>query len=73
MVVVFEMALAFGLLYKGPIVRGTLSLAGIFMLLLVPFWWSGGSLLNLVFASMLFWQAQSEYPTAVWELWVEKR
>jgi hypothetical protein len=43
------------------------------MLLLVPFWWSGGSLLNLVFASRLFWQARSEYPTAVWELWVEKR
>ncbi|MBN2554647.1 MAG: hypothetical protein JXA97_01805 [Anaerolineales bacterium] len=64
LIILFELGLAFSLLYKGLYVRLGLLLAAIFMLFLVPFWWSGGGLLNLIFAVLLLWLARYSYPVA---------
>ena len=59
--IVFELALSFSLLHKGLYVPLGLLLAAIFMLFLVPFWWSGGGLLNLVFSLLLIWLLGFDY------------
>jgi len=66
--VVLELTFAFLLLAKDTAVHIGLLLAAAFMLFLFPFWWSGGSLLNLAFALILLWLSTSSYPISVKEL-----
>jgi hypothetical protein len=65
MVIVFELVLAVLLLAKGLAVRIGLVTAAAFMLFLFPFWWSGGGLLNLAFAVVLFHLTRSSYPVSL--------
>lgn len=62
LVALFEIMVALLLLLKGQAVRVGLYLGGIFMLFLFPFWWAGGSLINLVFAALLFTLSRFSYP-----------
>ena len=66
--VVLELTFVFLLLAKDTAVHIGLLLAAAFMLFLFPFWWSGGSLLNLAFALILLWLSTSSYPISVKEL-----
>lgn len=66
--VVLELTFASLLLAKGMAVRIGFFLAAAFMLFLIPFWWSGGSLLNLAFALVLLWLSTSSYPLSAKEL-----
>jgi len=72
LILLFELGLVCSLLYKGLVVRLGLSLAAIFMLSLVPFWWAGGGLLNLVFALVLLWLARFAYPVSSIR-WIKQR
>jgi hypothetical protein len=67
-VALMEVGFAALLLYKkrGPQVG--LPLAAAFMLFLVPFWWLGGSLINLVFALVFIWLWRFEYPHTIPDL-----
>ena len=49
----FEILLAVLLLIKGRPARIGLFMAAVFMLLLFPFWWAGGALVNLLLAALL--------------------
>ncbi len=53
LVIVFELTVGILILSKGPAVKVGLVGAILFFLFLVPFWWQGGSLLNIVFAVIL--------------------
>ena len=64
LIVAFELFLFFSLISSGLFVRLGLLLAASFMLFLVPFWWSGGGLLNLVFFLLLMWLSRFEYPVS---------
>ena len=66
--IVLELTFAFLLLAKDTAVHIGLLLASAFMLFLFPFWWSGGSLLNLAFALILLWLSTFSYPISVKEL-----
>jgi hypothetical protein len=37
------------------------------MLTLVPFWWFGGSLINLIFAFVFIWLSRYSYPMSIAE------
>jgi len=65
LVVLFETIIALLLLLKGQAVRVGLLIGGIFMMFLFPFWWAGGSLLNLVFAALLVRLSTFSYPSSV--------
>jgi hypothetical protein len=66
--VILEMTFAVILVVKGMAVRIGLFLAASFMLFLFPFWWSGGSTLNLAFALILLWLSSFSYPLSMKEL-----
>ena len=65
LVVMLEWLIAVLLLGKRFAVKLGSVIGGVFMVLLIPFWWSGAGILNLVFALILFWLATSEYPSSV--------
>ena len=67
-VVILELVFTVLLIAKGVVVRIGLLLAASFMLFLIPFWWSGSSLINLVFALILLWLCSSCYPLSMKEL-----
>ena len=67
-VVILELVFAALLLAKGLAVRIGLLLAASFMLFLIPFWWSGSSLINLAFALILLWLSSSRSPLSLKEL-----
>ena len=50
MVVLFELAMGLLLLSRGTWVKAGLVGAILFFLFLIPFWWEGGALINIVFA-----------------------
>jgi hypothetical protein len=66
-VILLEGMIAIFLLSKGKYVKIGLLLATMFMLVLVPFWWYGGSLMNLIFALIFIWLYRFSYPTTMWE------
>ena len=68
LVVMLEWLIAVLLLGKRFAVKLGAFLGGVFMVLLTPFWWSGGGAINLAFALILFWLTTSEYPSSVLEL-----
>jgi hypothetical protein len=68
LVVMLELAFGLLLIGKGISVRMGLLLAALFMLFLVPFWWSGGALLNLAFSLILLWLSRAHYPVSVFQM-----
>lgn len=72
LVIVFELALAILLVGKNGWVKIGLSPGTVFMLFLVPFWWFGGSLINLVFAAILLWLTRFSYPDSLMD-WLSQK
>jgi hypothetical protein len=64
-IAVFEFLIAILLLTRMLYVRIGMYLGIIFMLFLFPFWWSGGSIINLVFAFLLLLLAFEDYPRSI--------
>lgn len=61
-VVLLELAIAWLLLQSGARVKFGLLIALLFDLFLVPFWWGGGAIANLVLALPLAWLLRFNYP-----------
>jgi hypothetical protein len=67
-VILFEATLAFLLLGQGKTVKIGAFLGAAFMMFLIPFWWAGGALLNLIFGILLFWIGSLNYPATILQL-----
>ena len=67
-VVILELTMAWLLVSSGVRARIGLLLALGFVLGLVPFWWQGGALINLLLALPLLWLLRYEYPRSIPEL-----
>jgi len=61
----FELILSILLLTRALFVKIGLYLGAAFMLFLFPFWWSGGAIINLVFAVFLLKLASRNYPRSL--------
>jgi hypothetical protein len=74
LVVVFEAGTGLLILSKGRRVKIGLAAGIVFCLFLVPFWWAGGALLNVVFALIQVWLLRYEYGADLielfWSRWV---
>ena len=60
-VAALEMALALLMVRANPAARVGLVLAAAFMIALVPFWWAGGAVLNVLLAILSVWLATGDY------------
>jgi hypothetical protein len=67
-VVLAELAMAWLLLQSGAYVKVGLGLALAFTLFLVPFWWQGGAIANLVLAIPLLWLLRRDYARSILEI-----
>ncbi len=65
LVIAFELALGALLLAPDPYAHLGLILAAAFALFLVPFWWGGGALINVVLLALLIWLLRFDYPEGV--------
>jgi len=61
LVIVFEIGVGALLLAPDPYARVGLILAAAFTLFLVPFWWGGGALVNVVLFALLLWLLGFDY------------
>jgi len=68
LVIVLELTLAVLILSKGKWVKVGLVSAIIFFLLLVPFWWEGGAIINIVFALILALPLRYNYHSSIIDL-----
>ena len=71
--VLIELAMAWLLLQSGTYVKVGLGLALAFTLFLIPFWWQGGAIANLVLAVPLLWLLRYDYPRSILEIFRDKR
>ena len=60
-VAAFELVLALLMVRPNPSARVGLALTAAFMLALVPFWWAGGAVANVLLASFAAWLATGNY------------
>jgi len=67
-VVLVELSLAWLLLKSGTYVKVGLGIALAFTLFLVPFWWQGGAVANLLLALPLLWLLRHDYPRSILEI-----
>jgi len=65
--IVFELALALLLTLRGRAVRVGLVLAGLFVLFLIPFWWSGGAVINILLLVPIVRLLFRDFPRTTWE------
>ncbi len=65
LVIVFEVAVGVLLLAAGPYAHGGLALAAIYSAFLVPFWWAGGGLVNILLFLLTVWLLRFDYPKSV--------
>ena len=72
-VVIVELAMAWLLVQSGTYVKVGLGLAPAFTLFLVPFWWQGGAIANLILAIPLLWLLRYDYPHSIPEILRGKR
>jgi hypothetical protein len=63
--IVFEFAVSILLLNRDPFARIGFILAAIFILFLVPFWWNGGAIINIVFFIVVVWLLRYRYPRSI--------
>ena len=61
-VVLIEVVIAWLLLKSGTYVKAGLGIALAFTLFLVPFWWQGGAIANLILAVPLLWLLRNNHP-----------
>ena len=73
LVVALELSMAWLLLSSGVRVKAGLILALGFVLGLVPFWWQGGAVINLLLALPLLWLLRYDYPRSIPELIRDRR
>ncbi len=66
--VLVELSIAWLLLQSGSMVKVGLGIALAFTLLLVPFWWQGGAVANLILALGLLWLLRHDYPRSIPEI-----
>jgi hypothetical protein len=64
-VILLELAIAWLLLRSGVYVKYGLLIALLFDLFLVPFWWQGGAIANLLLALPLAWLLRYPYPLTI--------
>jgi hypothetical protein len=65
LLVVFEIVAGALLLAADPYARLGLILAAAFALFLVPFWWGGGALVNLLLLALMVWLLRFDYTKAI--------
>jgi hypothetical protein len=63
-----ELLMAWLLLGSGAPVKVGLILALAFTLGLVPFWWQGGAVANILLALVLVWLLRGDYPRSIPEI-----
>jgi hypothetical protein len=73
LVVIFELTMAGLLLSSGTWAKVGLVLALLFVLGLVPFWWQGAAVMNLILALPLLWLLRYDYPRSIPELLQSRR
>jgi hypothetical protein len=64
-VVLIELSIAWLLLKSGTHVKVGLGIALAFLLFVVPFWWQGGAVVNLLLALVLLWLLRHDYPGSI--------
>lgn len=67
-VILLELAIAWLLLQSRMYVKGGLLIALLFDLFLVPFWWQGGGIANLLLALPLAWLLRFHYPLTIQDI-----
>jgi hypothetical protein len=65
LVIVFEVAVGVLLLTAAPYAQLGLVLAALYTAFLVPFWWGGGGLINVVLFLLILWLLRFEYPESI--------
>jgi hypothetical protein len=55
-------SVSFLLLGKGKKPKIGLILAALFCLVLVPFWWNGGAIINIILLFVILWLLRFKYP-----------
>jgi hypothetical protein len=65
LVILFEVAVGALLLSAGPYARLGLILAALYTAFLVPFWWGGGGVVNIVLFLFMLWLLRFEYPESI--------
>jgi hypothetical protein len=73
LVVALELSMAWLLLGSGVRVKAGLILALGFVLGLIPFWWQGGAVINLLLALPLLWLLRYDYPRSIPDVIRERR
>ncbi|MFN2290773.1 MAG: hypothetical protein ACK2UC_06260 [Anaerolineae bacterium] len=73
LVVALELSMAWLLLVSGVRVKAGLILALGFVLGLIPFWWQGGAVINLLLALPLLWLLRYDYPRSIPDVIRERR
>jgi hypothetical protein len=65
LVVAFEVAVGVLLLAPGLYARLGLILGAAYTLLLVPFWWAGGAMINVLLFSLMVWLLRFNYAESI--------
>ena len=73
LVVALELSMAWLLLVSGVRVKAGLILALGFVLGLIPCWWQGGAVINLLLALPLLWLLRYDYPRSIPDVIRERR
>jgi len=68
LLVAFEVGLGVLLLSPDPYARLGLISASVFTVFLVPFWWGGGALINVLLFGLMVWLLRFSYPEPVLSL-----
>jgi hypothetical protein len=65
LVVAFELTTGLVILSRGVWVKVGLAAALLFFLFLVPFWWQGGALINVLFIVVVAWLLRYDYDRSI--------
>jgi hypothetical protein len=65
LLILFEFAVGALLLGSGVYPQIGLALAAAFMIFLIPFWWGGGALANLVLLALVAWLLRFDYAHSI--------
>jgi hypothetical protein len=68
LVVAFELTTGLLILSRGVWVKVGLAAALLFFLFLVPFWWQGGALINVLFIVVVAWLLRYDYDRSILDI-----
>jgi hypothetical protein len=68
LVVAFELTTGLLILSRGVWVKVGLAAALLFFLFLVPFWWQGGALINVLFIVIVAWLLRYDYDRSILDI-----